>query len=238
MIVLLGCLLVGEAFPQKYSTALGARLSKGYYGVTMKQRVFKTFAVEAIAAGSDREMTGTLLLEKHLPVIGKGLSAYVGAGGHIGGLEGFGTIMGADALFGVEMKLPFMPLVVSADFKPTYQIIHEDRFDTNTAISVRYIIGKETKKQRQHKREKKKRKKVHAKEKKQRLKAREKRREEKAKQKKDKEKQKQKEQKNDKRKGKDKNKVEEKKSIFQDIHLLKIFKKEEPSNDKKKKNSH
>lgn len=203
--------LVGEAYSQKYSTTAGVRISKEAYGLTFKQRVFKSFSVEGIVAGSNREATGTLLLEKHFPLIGKGLNAYIGGGGHIGMLQDFGPTLGADALIGAELKLPFLPLVVSADFKPTYQVVHEDWFDINSAISVRYIIGKDTKKQRERTREKRKKKK-------ERMKVRKERQKEKEKRKKQKEKEKRRESRN---KG-----GEDKKKLFEDVHLLQIFKKE------------
>lgn len=218
-VMMLLYLLVGECYAQKYSTTLGVRISKETYGVTLKQRVFKSYAIEGIAAASSNEVTGTLLLEKHFPLIGKGLNAYVGGGGHIGVLEEFGPTLGADILIGAELKLPFLPLVVSADFKPTYQVVHEDQFGVNAAVSVRYIIGKENKKQRERAREKKKRKKEKMKNKKQRLKEKEKR-------KKQKEKEKGREQ---------KNKDTEDKKLFEDVHLLQIFKKENADDNSNRK---
>jgi len=68
------------------------------------------------------------------------------------------------------MKVPLLPLVASVDFKPAYHVLHEEWFDLNTAVSVRYIVGKDKKKQRQRARQKRKRKR-------ERRKAREERRE-------------------------------------------------------------
>lgn len=221
-VMLFLCWLVGESYSQKYSTTLGVRVSKDVYGVTLKQRVFKSFSVEGIAAGSDREVTGTLLLEKHFPLIGKGLNAYVGGGGHIGMLEEFGPTLGADVLIGAELKLPFLPFVVSADFKPAYQVIHENQFDVNSAVSIRYIIGKENKKQRERAREKKKRKKERMKRKKERSKEKEK---------------KKKQEEKEKRKAKKGGEVENKK-LLEDVHLLQMFKKEEVDDRKGRKNKH
>lgn len=216
------CLCALSTFSQKYSTTLGVRMGGETYGAAIQQKVFKSFAVEGIMSGNGRELTGTLLLEKHFPLVGKGLNAYIGAGAHMGGLKDFGPTLGADALVGVELKIPLLPLVVSADFKPAYHIVHEEWFDANTAVSVRYIIGKESKKQRQRKREKKKRRKERAKEKKQWLKEREKRKKERAKEKAKRQKEKAEQQ---------------PKKLFEDVHLLKIFKKEkeEDIKDKKKK---
>lgn len=176
-IIICVCLLSFQAAAQKYSTALGLRFGNQNYGITAKQRIFKTLAVEGMMTASERELLGTFMLVKHFPIIGRGLNAYIGGGGHIGGLKDFGPVLGVDAMLGLEIKIPFVPLTASVDFKPAYHIVHEDWFDAGTAVSVRYIIGKDTKKQRVKKREKRKRKKERAKRKKERLKEREERRE-------------------------------------------------------------
>ena len=67
---------------QKYSTAAGLRVDGNLLGITVKQRVFRTVALEGMLTGNDREMRGTLLLENHYPLVGKGLNFYVGGGGH------------------------------------------------------------------------------------------------------------------------------------------------------------
>ncbi len=177
-IIICVCLLSLSATAQKYSTALGLRFGNGNYGITAKQRIFRTVAVEGLMTASERELLGTFMLVKHFPIIGRGLNAYVGGGAHLGGLKDYGPVLGVDAMVGAEVKLPFMPLTVSADFKPAYHILHEDWFDAGAAISIRYIIGKDTKKQRVKKREKRKKKKARAKRKKEKQKEKEKRKEE------------------------------------------------------------
>ncbi len=219
MLVLVLC--SAPLFAQKYSTAIGVRLSRNVYGFTVKQRVFKTYAVEGIMAGGSNEILGTLLLEKHFPVVGRGLNFYIGAGGHLGAIQEFGPTFGADVLMGAEIKVPFLPLMVGADVKPAFHVVHENMFDFNAGISIRYIIGKEdNKKMRQQRRDKKKRKKLKEKVKKERYKSRQDKKEEKLKAKI--------------RKLKGKDDKEEKKGIFEDIHLLEIFKKK-PEKDKKKR---
>jgi len=178
-IIIFALLLSWQAEAQKYSTAVGLRFGNEKYGISMKQRIFKTLAVEGLMTAGERELVGTLMLVKHYPVLGRGLNVYLGGGGHLGGLKEFGPVLGIDAMVGMEVKLPFMPLTVSADFKPAYHILHEDWFEAGTAVSVRYIIGKDTKKQRVKKREKRKRKKERAKRKKERQKEREKRKKDK-----------------------------------------------------------
>ena len=158
--LLLALWLAVPALAQRYSTAIGARIDRRMLGITVKQRVFKTVTVEGILAGNSDAMIGTLLLEKHYPIIGRGLNAYMGGGAHLGAAESGGTILGPDLLLGVEFKLPFMPLTVAGDLKPSYHfrtVSNEQtdipRIDFSTALSVRYVIGKETREDRQRYRE-------------------------------------------------------------------------------------
>lgn len=156
-IFILFCLLTTGAFAQKYSTAVGLRVGNGHYGITAKQRIFRSLAAEGILSAGNQEVIGTLLLQKHFPILGRGLNVYLGAGAHLGGLKDFGPVMGVDAMIGLEMKIPLLPLVASVDFKPAYHILHEDWFDANTAVSVRYIVAKDKKKQRKKARKKRRR---------------------------------------------------------------------------------
>ncbi|MFP4091941.1 MAG: hypothetical protein ACLFUB_11455 [Cyclobacteriaceae bacterium] len=156
-IIIFFCLLSLPALAQKYSTAAGIRFGNNQYGLTVKQRIFRTVSAEGLLTGNDRELIGTVLLLKHYPILGRGLNAYVGGGAHMGGLQDFGLVLGIDAMVGLELKFPFLPLIISADVKPAYHILHEDWFDFNTAVSVRYVFGKDKKKQRQRAREKRKR---------------------------------------------------------------------------------
>ena len=156
-IFILVCLLSSSALAQKYSTAIGLRVGNGHYGITAKQRIFRSLAAEGILSAGNQEVTGTLLLQKHFPILGRGLNMYLGAGAHLGSLKDFGPIMGVDAMIGLEIKIPILPLTASVDFKPAYHILHEDWFDANTAVSVRYIVGKDKKKQRKKARKKRRR---------------------------------------------------------------------------------
>ena len=159
-ILLLALWLTVPADAQRYNTAVGARIDRSMLGITVKQRVFKTVTVEGILAGNSDAMVGTVLLEKHYPILGRGLNAYMGGGVHLGGAEQGGTLLGPDLLLGVEFKLPFMPLTVAGDLKPSYHIRTVPREESNisrinfsTALSVRYVIGKETSQDRQRYRE-------------------------------------------------------------------------------------
>nr|WKN34078.1 hypothetical protein K4G66_16995 [Tunicatimonas sp. TK19036] len=214
-------------YAQKYSTAAGLRVDGDQLGITMKQRVFRSFALEGMLTGNDREMRGTLLLENHYPLIGKGLNFYVGGGGHLGGLDDFGPVMGVDAIMGAELKIPLLRLVVSADVKPAYHISHEENFDYSTAISVRYVLGKEGKNQRQKARAQRKRKRERLKTRSDKVKEREKQKQAKLKEKHKTKRAKYKEKtKRLKEKNKAKRKKKDDQKTFRDWKVFKIFKKD------------
>jgi len=217
---------------QKYSTAAGLRVDGNLLGITVKQRVFRTIALEGMITGNDTQTRGTLLLENHYPLAGKGLNFYIGGGGHIGGVDELGPVMGLDAIMGAELKIPLLRLVVSADVKPAYNFTYEEKpLEYSTAISVRYVLGKEGKSQRkkararrQNKRDKAKTKstKIKEKEKQKRKKLKEK---EKTKRTKYKEKTKRLKEKNRAKRKKKREKQKEEKT-FRDWKIFQIFKKD------------
>jgi hypothetical protein len=138
-------LLALPASAQKYRTAVGLRLGSGNYGFTAQQRIFEKTTIEGLALLRSREVTGTLLLERHFPILGPSLNYYFGAGGHAGRHKDYGAVGGFDAMVGAEWKLPIVPLVLSADFKPSVEFNNEDWFRFPTAVSVRYVLIKEKK---------------------------------------------------------------------------------------------
>ncbi len=152
---------------QKYNTALGLRFGDNHYGVTAKQRVLGRTTLEGMVIIDPLQYNGTLLLQQHFPVIGRGLNIYLGPGVHVGEQKETGKFRGVDVVVGAELKIPALPLVVSADIKPAYHVNHSDWFDFSTALSLHYIIGKDTK----NKRDREKRKKNRLKEKEKKAKA-------------------------------------------------------------------
>ncbi|GAB2946984.1 hypothetical protein GCM10027048_10000 [Hymenobacter coalescens] len=148
LFVLLGfaALAARPAAAQKYRTAVGLRLGSGNYGITAQQRIFEKTTLEGIALLRPREVTGTLLLERHFPILGPSLNYYFGAGGHAGRHKDFGAVGGFDALVGAEWKLPVVPFLIGVDFKPSVELNNEEWFRFPTAVSVRYVLIKEKKK--------------------------------------------------------------------------------------------
>ncbi len=139
---LLGLLVAHSAAAQKYNTAAGVRLGGGNYGITLQQRVASRITIEGIAGLREREYSGTVLGEYHFGILGPSLNYYFGAGGHLGNNKDTGGFGGLDALVGVEYKVAFLPVVLSFDFKPSYEINSADYARFPTAFSIRYVFIK------------------------------------------------------------------------------------------------
>ena len=149
-----------QSMAQQYTTAAGIRLG-GDIGLSLQQQVANHVTVEAILQQRilRRQTTGTLLLQKHFPLAGRGFNLYAGAGPHIGhwgkrnpeaGTNN-GLLYGATVLAGIELRLG--RFLLSADYKPSINIKGGwQAFDSQTGLSARYIFIKRSraaKKQRQ-----------------------------------------------------------------------------------------
>lgn len=130
---------------QKYRTAAGIRLGGDQFGATVQQRVAERSTLEGIALVGSREYSGTLLYQRHFPLLGKRFNYYLGGGGHVGNLKEQGVFTGLDAIVGVEYKVNGLPFLLSADVKPAMHFNHEDWVNLATGISIRYVILPEKK---------------------------------------------------------------------------------------------
>lgn len=136
---------------QKYRTAAGIRIGTEF-GITVQQLLWDEYTLEGIIQKGffSRVATGTLLFEKHNKIFFKGLNFYFGAGPHYGfytkNLEERKNPFGISLIGGIELRVKRLNL--SFDLKPAVNIIGGDRiFDTQTALSLRYIIIKAKKKE-------------------------------------------------------------------------------------------
>jgi hypothetical protein len=143
VLLVLGAASVSQA--QKYRTAAGIRLGGDQFGVTVQQKILEKSTLEGIALVGSREYSGTLLYQRHFPLLGKRFNYYLGGGGHLGNLKDHGVFTGVDAIVGVEYKINGLPLLLSADVKPALHINHEDWVNLATGISIRYVILAEKK---------------------------------------------------------------------------------------------
>lgn len=138
-----GVLLAPAVQAQKYRTAAGLRLGKNNYGLTVQQKILDKTTLEGLVLAGSREVSATVLAERHFGILGPSLNYYFGAGGHLGNHKDNGGFGGLDALAGVEYKVAFTPIVLSLDFKPTVEFNSEDWARFPTAFSVRYVLIKE-----------------------------------------------------------------------------------------------
>lgn len=137
-------LLTGlTASAQKYRTNAGIRFGRNDFGVSLQQKIMDQVTLQGILAAGGREVDGTLLIQKHFPIIGKGFNYFIGAGVHAGNLKDYGGFYGGDVILGGELKMPVFPLVFSIDVKPAVHAGHEDWITLDGGFTLRYILVKE-----------------------------------------------------------------------------------------------
>lgn len=144
---------------QKYGTAVGVRIGDARFGASVKQRILPRFSAEGIADFQSKSFQFTVLPKYHLPITGEGFNIFLGAGMHYGSLKDYGTTFGYDLIAGVEWKIPALPLVIGVDVKPAYHINHEDWFEFPAAVSIHYVLSKESKEKRKKDRKRRKKRK-------------------------------------------------------------------------------
>jgi len=167
LFLLMSFLSMGQA----YNTALGVRLSPyvsenssgNTFGITLQQRITQRITLEVIGEMRNDQPVVTGLLEYHRPIIFKGFNLYAGIGGNtnLSKVDVRDFSYGLDVVLGAELKLPFLPLVVSYDVKPallqTFNLGVKDAFelDWRTGLSVRAVLFSEEQKKKRLKRQKK-----------------------------------------------------------------------------------
>lgn len=123
---------------KNYHTAIGLRAG-GTSGLTIKQFMGQSSAIEGIIGVWGRGFSGTVLYEKYAPTGAAGLSWYFGGGGHAAFYSGhrlhywndrryeyytsdaFG--LGVDGIVGIEYKIPPIPVAISLDVKPFIEFV-------------------------------------------------------------------------------------------------------------------
>jgi hypothetical protein len=123
-----------------YSNAIGLRFGLTS-GITFKHRFNQTNAFEAILSAWPYNLGVTGLYERYIPTGVEGLNCYLGGGGHlsVGGpnrvVYGYygerrysyiytngRNALGVDGILGIEYKFKPLPIALSADFKPFFEI--------------------------------------------------------------------------------------------------------------------
>lgn len=138
-----------NARTQSYVTAMGLRMGSDF-GITLQQKLIGHLTAEGIITTSPvhNQTTGTLLLEIHNPLISKRFNFYLGGGLHNRWLQDDEgqhlTHYGVTAIAGAEMTLGRINL--AWDYKPVFHLNVESLpFESQTAISMRYVFIKKIK---------------------------------------------------------------------------------------------
>lgn len=151
-VIILTTLILGSFLVkgQDYKTAVGIRggLSNG---ITVKHFISGTNSVEGILSTRWKgfNITGLYQFNNSLPEAG--LNWYYGFGGHVGFWDGrynnwftdnrTYTVIGVDGIIGIEYTFQPIPLNISLDYKPAFNLIGYSGFwGDEFAISVRYTI--------------------------------------------------------------------------------------------------
>jgi len=139
-----------QGFTQDYGTAIGVR---GTYvsGLTIKHFFDETKAGEGILAFGRWGFNVTGLYEFHAPAFdAERLKWYYGGGAHLGQWnddypslvnEGANFVMGIDGILGLEYKIKEIPITLSADWKPTFNLTGYPGFwGYGGALSIRFTL--------------------------------------------------------------------------------------------------
>lgn len=139
-----------DLFANQYKAGLGLRLEAGKdgnEGVAYKQFLHGNFAAEGLLLSDFNEgVEGTLLAEVQngFPGAPKELMWYAGGGAHIGFWgDDDSFVTGLDGIIGVEYAFKEIPLALSLDWHPVFNVYTEknDRFwPMKFGITARYIF--------------------------------------------------------------------------------------------------
>jgi len=138
-------------FGQDYKTSLGLRAGLPY-GLTVKHFLGKYNALEGILASRWHGFIITGLYEnEHWTGQYPGLNWFWGVGAHVGfwdaGYNPYidevytGSVIGADAILGIEYTFDEIPLNLSLDLLPSFNIIGSTGWGgINGGLSIRYVF--------------------------------------------------------------------------------------------------
>jgi len=136
--VLIAILSIG-ANAQDYSSAIGLR-GGTYGGVTFKHNMSKGTAFEALLSTDwgGYNLTGLYEIEKPAFDV-KGMRWYYGVGAHVGNYYYSTLSIGIDGIIGLEYTFKELPINLSIDYKPAYNLTGYTHFwGGDGAFSIRY----------------------------------------------------------------------------------------------------
>lgn len=116
---------------QDYNWAIGVRGGGANAGLTIKENL----GANALEFGIDLGWTDygrlQVLYEWQTPVIADGFNLYYGLGGYVGAWnfkENAKIGVGAEAVIGLEYKIPSVPIAFSLDYRPSVSVLPEFGF--------------------------------------------------------------------------------------------------------------
>ena len=156
-LILLCFLLVSKrSAAQDYKTALGAKFGAYENGFSVKYFTSKDVALEGILGIRNHGAVLTGLYELHQQAFNVPLlKLYYGFGGHLGSVgsgyfkrfsgddqyySGNHILLGADAVLGLEYKLPEAPIALSLDLNPRLELATGPFFDLAPGLGIKYTF--------------------------------------------------------------------------------------------------
>ena len=141
----------GSASAQ-YNNAVGLRLGPAW-GITFKHKMSDAAGLEFLLNTHWGGFSVTGMYEHHIPVLTDGMNFYIGGGAHLGFYGGNGrydkywdnygggAYLGLDGILGLEYTFSEIPLNLSIDWKPAFDIVgHRGFWGDGGALSVRYAF--------------------------------------------------------------------------------------------------
>jgi hypothetical protein len=136
---------------QSYTSAVGLRL--GFYrGITYKHFLSEKVAFEGLVMSRYHGLNLTALVEFNNDLGNtEGLNWYYGFGGHLGYYNSYyysyysgsdyNMSLGVDGILGIEYTFSELPINISLDWKPTYNLFGGYYFlGDSGALSIRYVL--------------------------------------------------------------------------------------------------
>jgi hypothetical protein len=144
--------ILAPAKAQDYKTGIGVRGGL-YNGLTIKHFLGSKTAVEGLLSTrwGGFEITGLYEINNDNAFDVDRLNWYFGLGGHIGFYNGDNTtwgtaatsytVIGVDGILGLEYNFSEVPINISIDWKPAFNLVGYSRFfGDGGALSLRYIF--------------------------------------------------------------------------------------------------
>jgi hypothetical protein len=145
-----------RADAQDYKTAVGIKFGGYENGPSVKYFMNSNTALEGILGIRNHGAVLTGLYELHQPIFNTPLlKLYYGFGAHLGSVgkgvyKRFGSddnvyndshiLLGADAVLGLEYKLPDAPIALSLDLDPRLELATGPFFDLAPGLGIKYTF--------------------------------------------------------------------------------------------------